>query len=203
MTEFQPTLPAEVPYSDAELAFIDESPPRLFPDNQNSNFGYLIRKIFSDHVQELINQLDTIYNEKFVNTSLQYLDEWEREVGLPVAPTSYNTAQRRNAILNRLRKGAFSRAARRAVVESFITATFGAAPAFDVSGIPLDSSGIALYSGTNSLTGTYNIVENVAAFSYDVRILNTIAVDQVALTRELTRITPAGISFTITMTATP
>jgi hypothetical protein len=52
------------------------------------------------------------------------------------------------------------------------------------------------------LTNTYTIVENIAGYSYDVRILNSITVDQVALIRELTRITPAGISFTITPVAT-
>jgi hypothetical protein len=40
-------------------------------------------------------------------------------------------------------------------------------------------------------------------FSYDVRILNTITIDTAGLTRELQRITPSGITFTITPTATP
>jgi hypothetical protein len=159
MTEFQPTLPAEVPFTDAEIAFMDESPPGLFPENQNSNFGYVIRKIFSDRVQELINQLNTIYNEKFVLTSVTYLDEWEETVGLPVNTGLFTQSQRRNLILNRLRKGPFTRASRRAIVESFITATFGDAPGFDPAGIAIDSSGIPLYSGVFSLAGTYVIRE--------------------------------------------
>lgn len=160
LTGFQPTLPAEQPFSDAELAFMDESPPGLFPENQDSNFGFAVRKIFSDRVQELINQLDTIYNEKFVSSSLNYLSEWEIQVGLPVAPTGWTLPQRRNAVTNRLRKGAFTNAARRSIVENFITITFGPAPAFDASGLPLDAGGIPLYSGVSSLDQTYVIREN-------------------------------------------
>lgn len=197
MTDFQPHFPAEVPLSDAELAFIDESPPGLFPENQNSNFGYVIRKIFSDRIQDLINQIDTIYSEKFVLTSSQYLNEWEETVGLPVNTGLFTTAQRRNLIINRLRKGPFTRAMRRAIVESFITATFGTSPGFDLSGIPIDSSGIPLYSGVNSIIGTYRIYENIQNFSYEVWIKNGLSPDFLGLTRELNRITPAGISFLI------
>ena len=159
-TQLQPTLPAETPFSDAEIAFLDESPPGLYPENQNSNFGYFIRKIFSDHVQTLINQLDVIYNEKFVDTAIQYLTEWELTTGLPTNPTGYSTAQRRMAITNRLRKGAFTNATRHAVIQSFIVATFGDAVSFDPSGIPITAAGIPLYSGASSLAGTYAVREN-------------------------------------------
>lgn len=40
-------------------------------------------------------------------------------------------------------------------------------------------------------------------FAYEVRILNTITVDVAGMTRELTRITPAGISFVINSVALP
>src|SRR5262245_63133599 len=100
-TQFQPTLPAEVPFTDAELAFLDESPPGLFPDNQNSNLG-LMRKILSDYIQELINQQQTIYNERFVTSSAQYLDEWERTIGRPTFGANRTLAQRRQDVLSRL-----------------------------------------------------------------------------------------------------
>jgi hypothetical protein len=201
-TPFQPTLPVEGEFSDAEIAFIEDSPPGLFPENQDSNFGYIIRKGFTDEIQILSTQQQTIYNERFVATSQTYLSMWELEVGLPVAPTNLTIPQRRNTILSHLRKGPFTRSRRAATVENFITATFGESASFGTGGIVLVSAGVPLYSGLTSLTNTYQVVENIAGYSYDVRILNSITVDQVALIRELTRITPAGISFTITPVAT-
>jgi len=44
---------------------------------------------------------------------------------------------------------------------------------------------------------------SVTPFFYEVRILNTIALDTVGLVRELERVTPAGIDFSVTATATP
>jgi hypothetical protein len=41
------------------------------------------------------------------------------------------------------------------------------------------------------------------AFYYEVRILNTITIDEQGLRRELDRITPAGITYDITYTPTP
>jgi hypothetical protein len=208
VTDFQPTFPAEVPFTDAELAFLDESPPGLFPENQNSNFGFIIRKIFSDRIQDLINQLNVIYSEKFVLTATQYLDEWEETVGLPVNTGLYSTAQRRNLILNRLRKGAFTRAMRRAIVESFIIATFGDAPGFDPTGIPFDSSGIPLYSGISSLAGTYvirephpwrNLIDNP---SYEVDVVGATAGTGGTLARSTTQAKYGVGSALLTLTGT-
>jgi hypothetical protein len=203
ITPFQPTLPPEGLLSDAEITFIEDSPTALFPENQNSNFGLLIRKNFSDYVMELISQQQTVYNERFVATSSQFLDEWERQEDLPQNPPTLTISQRRNAVLARVRKGSFTHGRRNATIENFITATFGESLAFGVEGIALVPAGVPLYSGVSSLVGTYAVVENIPGFSYQVRILNTISVEMTGLTRELNRITPAGMTFTIVSVATP
>ena len=196
MTQFQPTLPAEVPFTDAELAFLDESPPGLFPENQNSNLG-LLRKIFSDLVQELINQQNTIYNEHFVDTALQFLDEWELQVGLPSNPTGLTTQQRRNLVTNKLRVGPFTRTRRDAIVKSFVSATLGDAVQLTPAGVALTGSGVPLYSGLTSLVGAYTITENISGFSFTITVAQGVTLDTVALTRELNRVVPAGISFSV------
>src|SRR4051794_29165101 len=102
-TPFQPTLPDEIQFTDAEFAFMEDCPPKLFPENQDSNLG-LIRKIFCDRTQELADQQQTIYNERFVPTAEQFLDEWEIDTGLPINPTGISIAQRRSNILAVLAK---------------------------------------------------------------------------------------------------
>jgi len=203
VTPFQPTLPAEKPVTDAEIAFMEDSPTGLFPENQNSNFGFVVRKNFSDYVMQLIGQQQTIYSERFVDTSSQFLDEWERQEDLPQNPTGLTIPQRRNAVLARVRKGPFTHARRNSTIENFIIATFGESISFGTEGVVLVTAGVPLYSGSSSLAGTYAVVESIATFSYQVRIKNTISVDMTGLTRELTRITPAGISFTIVSVPTP
>jgi hypothetical protein len=88
-TPFQPALPAEIAPSEQELNYIDESPPALFPENQNSNFGFIHRKVFSDQMAKVAMLMDTLYAEKFVDSSSAYLDEHEIEVGLPPNPYWY------------------------------------------------------------------------------------------------------------------
>lgn len=197
MAKFQPILPPEVPLSDAELAFMDESPPGLFPENQNSNFGYIIRKIFSDLVQELINQQNVIYSEHFVGTSSLYLDEWERQVGLPTNPPGLSIQQRKNRITQKLRVGPFTRARRDTIVQAFVQATLGDAVSLTPQGVDL-SAGVPLFSGLSSVTGAYTITENISGFSFTVNLAPGVTVDSAALTRELNRVVPAGISFTVT-----
>jgi hypothetical protein len=197
MTEFQPTLPAEGVFTDAELAFMEDSPPGLYPENQDSNFGFIIRKLFSDRVQELIGQQATLYAERFPNTANAYLDEWERAVGLPANPSTLTLGQRRQGVENRLKKGWFTRSRVREIVESFLTPTFGDPIMLSPAGVPFSSGGIPLYSGESSLVGLYRVYERIPANAYDVWIKNTVTPDIVGLTRELTRITPSGISFTI------
>lgn len=197
MTQFQPTLPAEQPFSDAELAFMDESPPGLFPENQNSNFGYIIRKTFSDFIQELINQQNVIFSEHFVASSTLYLDEWERQVGLPTNPPGLSEQQRRNLVTNKLKVGPFTRARRDEIVKSFVQATLGDAVALLPSGVALTSAGVPLYSGLTSLSNAYTITENVPGFSFTISVAPGVTLDQVNLTRELNRVVPAGISFSV------
>lgn len=199
-----PVLPSEGAYSSLELDFIDNEPPGLFPQNQDSYWG-AFRKLVADYLTA--NGVD-LFAKWYNNLDPRVvdgddIDEWEYEVATPVSPVALTLPQRRQRVMSRLYKGVFKRAVRAAVVESYILPTFGEAASFTPDGLTFTSAGISLYSGVTSLTGTYRIVENIGAFSYDVRILNTITVDQVGLTRDLLRLTPAGISFTITSTATP
>jgi hypothetical protein len=202
-TPFQPALPAEIAPSEQELNYIDESPPALFPENQNSNFGFIHRKVFSDQMAKVAMLMDTLYAEKFVDSSSAYLDEHEIEVGLPPNPTGISVIQRRTNIKARLRKGRFTRTRRREIVEEFILATFGQSIQLLPEGVALVSAGVPLFSDPAPVTTLYNIVENITNFSYDVRIKNTVTVDTPALTREFKRLTPSGISFTISYVADP
>lgn len=158
-TPLQPTLPAEELFTDAEFAYIEESPPGLFPENQNSNFG-LKRKIFSDRIQELIEQQNTIYNEMFVKTASQFLDEWEREYGLPVAPTNFTIAQRRSAVLNRILKGPFTDPRRRRIIENYIGSTFGTVIQLTPDGVPMAVAGVPLFSEAAPLSTLYSVRDN-------------------------------------------
>lgn len=199
LTPFQPTLPAEGVFTDAEIAFIEDSPPGLFPENQNSNFGLLIRKIFADKIQQLIGQQLTLYNERFVASALDFLDQWELEVGLPVAPTGFTTAQRRSIILGRIRVGLFTRARRDEIVKAFVQATLGDAIALTPAGVPLVAAGVPIYSGLTSLAGAYTITEDIPGFGFTISVASGVSLDQVALARELDRVVPAGIHYTITV----
>lgn len=200
-TPYQPTLPAEQPPTVAELNFMEESPPGLFPENQDSNFGLLIRKLWTDRLQTAIDQLETIYLERFVATSTQFLDEWEKEVGLPQNPGKTD-AERRSRISSRLIQQPFTTARVRSVIEDYIEATFGESAALTPEGLALTSGGIPLYSGVTSLLGAYRIYWNPQTFSYEIWLKNGVTVDTAALNRELNRITPAHMSYTIDATHT-
>jgi hypothetical protein len=194
----QPVLPPEVPFTDAEHIFADESPPGLFPDNQNSNFGFVIRKLFSDLTQDVVDWTNDLYNERFVNTSTIFLDQWEIEVGLPPNPTGISISQQRAAVLSRIRKGPFTRARRNEIIERYVQTTFGNPIQLIPDGVPIPGTGIPIYGEPGDVTSLYLVVENQTAFSYLIWIANTNTPDLNSLTRELKRITPAGISFTIT-----
>jgi hypothetical protein len=60
--------------------------------------------------------------------------------------------------------------------------------------------GVTLYSGASSAAGLYSITENVEDFGYTVSIDSSVGVNILVLTRELERITPAGIHFLIVTT---
>lgn len=200
-TPLQPILPAPVPLTDAEFNFIEESPPNLLVENQDSNIGF-IRKIFSDRIMEAVLQMNTMYNERFPQTSTQFLEMWEYEVGVATDETK-DILQRQTTILSRLQQTAFTREGRKNIIEQFIQATFGTPTSFGPSGIPITPGGITLYSGQEDISTLYRIVEDISNFSYDVRIKNTVAPDESSLRRALDRFTPAGISYTISYVATP
>jgi len=189
----QPTLPAEGQFTDPELNFIDESPRGFFPDNQDSNWGYK-RKIYSDQIKALFDQLAFVYSEMFPTTSQELLDEWEKTVGLPQNPSSKTLAQRRTMVLNRLRGGPFTRKQRREIVESYISATFGDPLLLLPPGIPMIVAGHQLFNEPGDPVTLYMIVETVDQFKYEVRIQSGLAIDQVGLERDLHHFTPAGIN---------
>lgn len=197
-----PTIPAETTYSDTELNWIGNEPANVFPGDQSSFWGQA-RKVFADYLQEnVFDRLDQWYRDLNPATcSVEELHNWEILLGIPVDETKATTL-RRAFIQSRLQRGPFTRARRDALIEFFIVATFGPAIEFSPSGVPFTADGIPFYSGEYDLTGTYRVVEDIPNFSYDVRILNTITPDA-GLERELARITPAGIAFTITPVADP
>ena len=201
VTPFQPTLPPEGDFTDAEIDFMESSPPGMFPENQNSNFG-LFRKLFTDFIQELITQEDSLYNENFVETSKDYLDEWERMEGLPPNPSGLDIATRQAMVLSRVRQGPFTRTGRRSIVENYIQATFGTPTLFSPTGVALSASGLPLYADVGNMAQAYEIVEDIPNFLYHVYISNVVTV-AAGMARELTRITPAGISYDITSVANP
>lgn len=197
-TPFQPILPAEVPFIEAEFNFMEESPPGLFPENQDSNFGYIIRRIFSNYIQDLINWQATLYNERFVETSTQFLDQWEIEVGLPPNPPGMSIADRRAEVLSRLQRGPFTRERRRKIVERYVLTTFGNPIQLVPEGVALVTDGVdgvPIYGEGGDVTDLYQITEQIANFHYSIWIAGTNTPNMESLTRELNRITPAGISY--------
>lgn len=191
-----PTIPPEGTYTDAERRFIANQPPGLWPENQDSAFGQL-RRVLTDEVQINRDKVDSLAQELFISTASQYLSLWEEELGVAIAPSGKTVAQRRAVLLSRLKHGASTRALRDAIVAEFVSTTFGQPSAFTLAGIPLTAGGIPLYGDLADPSTLYRIYEDPSTFSYLVRIKNTNTPDINALARELTRITPAGISFTI------
>jgi hypothetical protein len=202
VTPYQPALPDEVQFTEAELNFMEESPPGLFPENQDSNFGFGIRKIFSDQMQEAINQVETLYTERFIESSSVFLDLWEADYGLPVAPTGKTIAERRGMVAGRIHIGPFSRERVRNVIETYVVATFGTPISLTPDGVPIVAGGVPLYGEFTPGAALYRVYEDVKNFSYQVWVLNTITPDIPSMTRELARITPSGISFTVDNTKT-
>ncbi len=197
-TPHQPSLPAEIQWTEAEFIFEEESPPGLFPENQDSNFGFIIRKVFSDLAQNISDWQNTLYNEKFVETSSMFLDQWEIEVGLPPNPTDQTISDRRVNVLARLQHGPFTRTRRDNIVKRYVETTFGNPIQLVPVGVEIVSGGIPIYGEAGDVSTLYLIVEDIPNFHYTVWIASTNTPDLVALTAELKRITPAGISFSIT-----
>lgn len=197
ITPYQPTLPVEGQFTESELNFMEESPPGLFPENQDSNFGFIIRKLFCDRIDEISDQLTTIYNERFVETSTELLSDWEREVDLPVAPAGRSVVQRRADVLTRLQKGPFTRDRVKAVITRFLEVTQGETIQLTPAGVPLVAGGVPLYGETAPVSTLFRVYEDIRGFTYQVWIKNTVTPDMAALTRELDRITPSGLDYTI------
>lgn len=196
-------LPAEGTYTDIEHDLIENEPPGLFPGDQNSNWGQT-RKVFADYLQVLADKMGQWYTNLDPRTvDINDIGEWEDMVGVPRFAADRTLEQRRAFVMARFQRGPFTRTRRRLLVESFIAATFGVPIIFSTDGVAFTAGGVPFFSGADSLVGTYRIVEDIPNFHYDVRILDTITVDEPGLTRELDRITPAGISFTIISTPAP
>lgn len=197
-----PAIPAEGTYSNVELSFIEKSPPGLWPENQDSYFGQL-RKVICDEIQSWVDLMMTLYQEMFPATAGSYISLWEEEVGLPVAPTGKTLQDRRTLVQPRRYYGPFTRGRRNAIIEQYILPTLGGdAATLTPGGLDL-SAGVPLYSGVSSLTGTYAVVESVTTFSFTIRIKNTITPDEAGLRKELDRVVPAGLSYSIVYVAVP
>lgn len=198
-TPFQPIIPEQPKQvSEAEFNFMEDSPPEFFPDNPESNFG-LKRRLWTTQMQEIIDQLNLTYLERFPTSSTQFIDEWEITVGLPVGTDTSEAgiAARRNRVVSRLRKSAFTDELIRQVVEGYIAVTFGGPLMLTVPGVEIPVGGLTLYGEGGDISATYRVYHDLQNFSYTVYIRSDITPDIVGLTRELKRITPAGISFTI------
>ena len=195
-------IPPEGTYGDIEHDFIENEPPGLFPTDQNSLWGQA-RKIFTDELQVVADKMAQWYLNLDPRTvHVDDMPEWEYMLNIPDS-TGKTDEARRAFILARRERGPFTRTRRRKIVESFITATFGVPIMFTPTGVPFTAGGIPFFSGEDSLVGTYTIIENIPAYSYEVRVLDSLDIDVVGLQRELDRITPAVYSFTITETPTP
>jgi hypothetical protein len=197
-TKFQPILPPEGAPTRAEKFFI-EVQPALFPPNQDSNWG-LKRKIWTDQVQALIDQQDSIWRERFVATSVDFVDEWEREVGIPVAPATYDLNQRRQAVLSRLRTGPFREPMLRTMIEPFISATFGVSVELTPSGVSL-AGGIPLFAdAAGDPKQYYRLYFDPQNYAYTLYIRSDVTPDTTTLLRDLQRVTPAGMTITLNNT---
>lgn len=193
----QPTLPPEEAPSDAEYNFLIESPPRFFPQNQDSNWG-LKRKIFSGEMQQIIDQQNVIYAERFPMTSSLFLDEWEYMLGLPMSPSGKTIQDRRNAVITRLRGGPFSRIMRRTIVEGYlIVLAFGDPILLLPPGVGFDGTGLPLFGEAGLVKDMYRIYEDRQRFAYKVKIDSDFTPDTVALTRDLKFFSYGGLTVNV------
>lgn len=179
--------------SDLERLFIAESPRFLWPVNQETNFG-AFRKSITDPPQLALDELNELFLEMFVATASGYLTRWEDQVGLPRQPNA-DIGLRRATILERTGKTPFTRTRRRRIVERYLQPTLGESISLTPSGVALVPDGVPFFSGELSdVSILYFIVEDIENFSYIVYLATSVAVDMVALTRELLFFTPAGIA---------
>lgn len=195
------TLPPEGSYTPTELTWIDTEPAGLFPMGQDSFWGQM-RKVFCDYMQtEMFDKLAVYYN----NLDPRTCDEddianWEITYGVPV-DESKELLSRIAFIEARGQQGPFTRSRRRAIVEMFIRAVDGTPLMFfRPEGTPFTVDGIPFGADDFDLSSAYEIVEDIPNFTYDVRVLESIGIDEPGLYRELKRITPAPIDDNFTVT---
>ena len=187
----QPILPPEANYNTAELGFINDQPDGLFPENQDSNFG-LKRKLWANQAQIGIEQIETIWNELFVKTSSLFLDEWERQLGLPMSPPGITMGNRRARVLARVMRGPFTMHRLWFVIETYLEPAIGGdAIQLVPQGVAIPPIGLPLYSGVADIESVYRIYENPKTYTYEVWIRSEVTPD-IQLDYELRRITPAG-----------
>lgn len=187
----QPTLPPEGKLTDAEAGYINDQPPELFPENQDSNFG-LKRRLWTDRAQEGIDQINTIYNELFVKTSILFLDEWERQLGLPMNPPGITLGNRRARVIARVMRGPFTRNRVMFVLDTFLEPAIGGDSIQLVpQGTAIPVGGLPLYSGVADIESVYRIYENPSTYTYEIWVRSEVTPD-IQLQYELQRITPAG-----------
>lgn len=192
------TISPEGTYTDIERDFIENEPPGLLPGGQDSVWGQ-VRSTYAAYLQAIADTMTKWYgNLDPATVTTDDLPEWEYMLNLPQSNTALTDTARRNNVIARFGIGPFTHARREAIVQAFIAQTFGAAITFDPTGVPFVSAGTPFFSGVTNLYNTYYIIENIPGFSYEVRYLNTITLDSVGLLRELQRITPAGITLTLT-----
>ena len=189
----QPVLPVEGAYTETERLFIAEEPPSTFPANQHSNWG-LLRRVLTDEIQIAVDDLNALFSEIFIDTASAYLADWEREMGLPVA-SNLPDASRRTTLASRRQRAPFTRSRIKALIERYITDTFGAPAEFGAGGIALTGAGVPLYAEAGSVPTLYRVYEDVRNYAYYVWIKNTIT-PSAALLRELQWMTPAHITLT-------
>lgn len=194
-----PNIPAEGAYTDIELDWIDLEPPGLFPTNQDSYWGQ-VRKIFTDDLQFLADLLSQAwYNLDPATADDTAIGRWESDLGIPVAGGSRTLDERRAFVISRRQKGPFTRTRRNQIIEAFIKPTLGVGTpiTFTNDGVALTDDGLIFADEETVLDGSYNVIEDIPGFAYSVRINELIALDEPGLTRELDRITPWPIEFTL------
>lgn len=200
-TPFQPPIgidgSSDWVLTEAERNFIDETPANLFPENPDSNWGFK-RKIFCDKLQVSIDQLATIYKERFIDTSEQFLDEWEEQYLIPKAPTDLDLVARRNIVKNRMKKGAFTRQRIQNLVEASILSEFETPTQLNPDGLALDANGLTLFDEPAiPLQNYYRIYYDSSTFTYTVYVVNLVTINAANLFRELRHFSPGGTDFTI------
>ena len=150
-------------------------------------------------MQEAIEQLDTTYNERYIETASEFLDEWEEQMHVPINPPNFTEAERRAIVKGRLRRGMWTKDRLEALIESYIQITYGPSVLITPEGIELVAAGVPFYAEAGAVKSFYRVYHDPINFSYTVIIRNDIAPTMriPELTRELTHFTPTPLTFTL------